>query len=576
MASSPSSSLVLSQRLPPLSPLTSRRFLSPFSTSPLISHHLRSLRISSVETRPGVLRLMDEAKNADRFQNLDCFLAGDDVKEKKPDPLIYITAAKRLGLSEKECLVVEDSVIGLQAATNAGMSCVVTYTSSTATQDFSDAIAVYPDLSNVSPSSSKVKTMLCLKDLNELVQGLGSAGPRRASLHHLDKTTMSSMGAKKKHAVCVPFPAQGHVTPMLHLAKLLHSRGFYVTFVNTEFNQRRLVRSKESNIFEGLSDFRFETIPDGLPQSDRDATQDPVLLTYAAQNNFLGPFRELIEKLNSWVSDSCKVPQVTCIVPDALMIRDWCAGSSFLDCIGLWVMAYLYTPELVRRGLFPSKGQKFNWEGHLDSPIDFIPGMRNLRLRDFPNCRVLAHDHDHIISHFLSEKAEESLKTSAIIFNTFDTFEQEVLEAIKHITKAEIYTIGPLPLLGRHLSESTVKSLSSSLWSEDLQCLKWLDKHDPSTVVYVNYGSVTVMSERHLIEFAWGLANSKYPFLWVIRPDVNMGESAILPREFLEETKDRGLMVSWCEQEKVLSHTSIGVFLSHCGWNSTLESICGG
>ncbi|KAK6923385.1 Haloacid dehalogenase-like hydrolase, partial [Dillenia turbinata] len=132
------------------------------------------IKSGTVETRPGVLRLMDEAKNAgkklavcsaatkssvilclenligiDRFQNLDCFLAGDDVKEKKPDPLIYITAAKRLGLSEKECLVVEDSVIGLQAATNAGMSCVVTYTSSTATQDFSDAIAVYPDLSNV-------------------------------------------------------------------------------------------------------------------------------------------------------------------------------------------------------------------------------------------------------------------------------------------------------------------------------------------------------------------------------------------------------------------------------------------
>ena len=95
----------------------------------------------------------------ERFQSLDCFLAGDDVKEKKPDPSIYITASKILGVSETACLVVEDSIIGLQAATKAGMACVITYTSSTANQDFTDAIAKFPDLSEVR-----------LKDLEELLQ----------------------------------------------------------------------------------------------------------------------------------------------------------------------------------------------------------------------------------------------------------------------------------------------------------------------------------------------------------------------------------------------------------------------
>ncbi|MQL75309.1 hypothetical protein Taro_007682 [Colocasia esculenta] len=78
----------------------------------------------------------------------DSSFHGDDVKEKKPDPSIYLAAAKKLNVLEKNCLVVEDSVIGLQAATRAGMSCIVTYTSSTANQDFTDAIAKYPDLSN--------------------------------------------------------------------------------------------------------------------------------------------------------------------------------------------------------------------------------------------------------------------------------------------------------------------------------------------------------------------------------------------------------------------------------------------
>ncbi|XP_038881810.1 haloacid dehalogenase-like hydrolase domain-containing protein At4g39970 [Benincasa hispida] len=146
------------------------------------------IKSGTVNPRPGVLRLMDEAKSAgrklavcsaatkssvilclenfigiDRFQNLDCFLAGDDVKEKKPDPSIYITASKKLGVSEKDCLVVEDSVIGLQAATKAGMQCVITYTTSTANQDFKEAIATYPDLSDVR-----------LKDLDSLLQNVAT------------------------------------------------------------------------------------------------------------------------------------------------------------------------------------------------------------------------------------------------------------------------------------------------------------------------------------------------------------------------------------------------------------------
>ncbi|CAM8909727.1 unnamed protein product [Rhodiola kirilowii] len=84
------------------------------------------------------------------------------------------------------------------------------------------------------------------------------------------------------------------------------------------------------------------------------------------------------------------------------------------------------------------------------------------------------------------------------------------------------------------------------------------------------------MSWQQLIEFAWGLANSKCTFLWIIRPDLVIGDTAILPAEFVEETKERGMLANWCPQEQVLNHPSIGGFLTHCGWNSTIESVAAG
>ncbi|XP_022875768.1 UDP-glycosyltransferase 85A8-like [Olea europaea var. sylvestris] len=117
---------------------------------------------------------------------------------------------------------------------------------------------------------------------------------------------------------------------------------------------------------------------------------------------------------------------------------------------------------------------------------------------------------------------------------------------------------------------------TGNLWKEETGCLEWLNPKKRNSVVYVNFGSITVLTPQQLVEFAWGLANSKKNFVWIIRSDTVVGDSANLPSEFVEETKERGLIASWCPQEQVLNHPSIGVFLTHCGWNSTIESMsCG-
>lgn len=164
-----------------------------------------------------------------------------------------------------------------------------------------------------------------------------------------------------------------------------------------------------------------------------------------------------------------------------------------------------------------------------------------------------------------------------MILNTFDELEQEVLDVIT--TKfPQLYTIGPLSLLQHNMSTTHhLDSIDSNLWQEEKKCLDWLDKREPQSVVYVNYGILVIMTKEQLVEFAWGLANSKYPFLWAIRPNlVDGGEEILSNEDFMEETKKRGLFLEWGPQEEVLKHPSIGGFLTHCGWNSTLESICEG
>lgn len=165
---------------------------------------------------------------------------------------------------------------------------------------------------------------------------------------------------EQPHAVCVPFPAQGHINPMLKLAKLLHHKGFHVTFVNTEFNHNRLIKSRGPEAVNGTPSFRFETIPDGLPPSDADATQDVPSLCASTKNTCLPPFRQLLHKLNN-TPDS---PPVTCIVSDCIMSFTLKAAQELnIPNVLFWTasacgfMGYVSYRGLLEKGIIPLKGK---------------------------------------------------------------------------------------------------------------------------------------------------------------------------------------------------------------------------
>lgn len=397
-------------------------------------------------------------------------------------------------------------------------------------------------------------------------------------------TQLPSEKEVKLHAVCVPFPAQGHISPMLNLAKLLHSKGFHITFVNTEFNHRRLLRSRGPNSLDGLSSFRFEAIPDGIPPSDPDATQDVPSMFHAVLNNCLDPFKKLLQRLND---PSAGSPPVTFILSDCIMpfTLDAARDLGDLPVILLWTasacgfLGYAQYRLLLDKGIVPFKDPNYLTNGSLDMIVDWVPSMKGIRLKDIPSF-IRTMEKDDILFYFLMISVEKSCESLApIIFNTFDELEHEVLDDISKMG-GPIYAIGPLHYqlnqTSQHVDDKDANYLGSNLWKEDSHCLQWLDTMKPNSVLYVSFGSITTMTKDNLVEFAWGLAKSNRPFLWIVRPDIVTGDLAVLPPDFLTKTKDRGMLASWCDQEKVLNHEATAAFLTHCGWNSSLDTICGG
>ncbi|CAH2033614.1 unnamed protein product [Thlaspi arvense] len=386
---------------------------------------------------------------------------------------------------------------------------------------------------------------------------------------------------QKPHVVCVPYPAQGHINPLLKVAKLLHARGFHVTFVNTIFNHNRLLRSRGPNALDGLPSFRFESIPDGLPETgtDVDVTQSIPALCVSTMKYCLTPFKDLLRRINT----GDDVPPVSCIVADGCMTFTLDAAEELgVPEVLLWTtsacafMAYLHFYLFIEKGLTPFKDESYLTNEYLETVIDWIPSMKNLKLKDIPSFIRTTNPDDSMLK-FAIRETERAKRASAVILNTFDDLDHDIIGSMQSILPP-VYSVGPLHLLeNREIEEgSEMGRMGSNLWKEETECLDWLDTKTRNSVVYVNFGSIAVMSAKQLEEVAWGLAGSEKEFLWVIRPDLVAGEAAVVPPEFLTETADRRMLASWCPQEKVLSHPAIGGFLTHNGWNSTLESLSGG
>ncbi|XP_021624986.2 gallate 1-beta-glucosyltransferase 84A24-like [Manihot esculenta] len=162
-------------------------------------------------------------------------------------------------------------------------------------------------------------------------------------------------------------------------------------------------------------------------------------------------------------------------------------------------------------------------------------------------------------------------KPFCILMETFQELENDLIEYMSKY--CSIMPVGPL---FKDPKAPTTTVLGDFLKADD--CMEWLESKPPSSVVYVSLGSIVSLKQVQLNELAYGLLNSSVFFLWVFRspPENSAFKPVDLPDGFLEKVGDKGKIVKWSPQERVLAHSSVACFLTHCGWNSSMEALASG
>ncbi|KAL2504981.1 UDP-glycosyltransferase 83A1 [Abeliophyllum distichum] len=288
---------------------------------------------------------------------------------------------------------------------------------------------------------------------------------------------------RKPHVLLIPFPAQGHVIPLMELALNLAKHGFKVTFVNTEFIHERVINALPGteNVQELI---QMVSLPDGLESSDNRS--------------------EIRKAVGSPFWTLC---QLSGLLP-----------RHYWHCL-------FKIPSLIDDGIIDSDGKP----------------MKNQKIQLSPTMPVM--------------------KTMDLYWSCIND----------ELTRKHFFKHTAPLLASNRLGKST-----GYFWREDSGCLAWLDQQPPDSVIYVAFGSITVFDHNQFQELALGLELTDRPFLWVVRQNITEDVDNAYPTDFEERVQHRGRMVSWAPQQKVLSHPSVACFISHCGWNSTIEGISNG
>ncbi|GMJ07189.1 UDP-glucosyl transferase 78D2 [Hibiscus trionum] len=351
-----------------------------------------------------------------------------------------------------------------------------------------------------------------------------------------------------KHIAVMAFPFGTHAAPLLNLVRQLSDAcpDALFSFLSTQ-------QSNSSTFPTKLDKVKPFNVWDGLPEgySFRGDPHEPVEYFLKAVP---GNFTEVLEQA---VAETGK--PVDCLITDAF----YAFGADIADELNVpWVALWTAGP----RSLFVHANTDFIRQnvpdnGPQDKPLDFLLDFSGLRVVDLPD-GITSGDFNATIPALLHKMGLALPRATAIAANSYEDLDNTVVNMLKSGFNNMYLNIGPFNLV----------PLSNAALDDSHSCLDWLSKREQASTVYISFGRVITPPPHELQALCEALEESEFPFIWSFRgnPDKQ------LPPGFQERTSSKGKIVPWAPQQKILEHPSVGVFVSHGGWNSVLESIVGG
>ncbi|XP_024188776.1 UDP-glycosyltransferase 73C4 isoform X2 [Rosa chinensis] len=360
----------------------------------------------------------------------------------------------------------------------------------------------------------------------------------------------------------------GHLIPMADMAKLLALHGVVVTIVTTPLNAIRIKPIIDRAIDSGLPihmvQFSLPLHEFGLPEGCENLDSVP------SRNLFLN-FFDAVSKLHQSVEQLLETikPIPSCIISDRGL--SWAAeiaqkfGLPRLLFDGTNCFTLLCTHNIQAHKILDSVS------GSDPFVVPGLPDEIELTSAQLPGHLNPSSDDLRV----LHKKIEKAKGAFGIVVNSFEELEPEYFSEYRKVT-SRVWSIGPVSLSNQTELDKAQRGDKASI--DEKECLKWLDSWPERSVVYVCLGSLSRVTTLQLIELGLGLETSDCPFVWVIsRNNSEEWGKWLFEDGFEERIKGRGLLIyGWAPQVLILSHSSVGGFLTHGGWNSTLEGICAG
>ncbi|KAH9604021.1 hypothetical protein KSS87_014201 [Heliosperma pusillum] len=380
----------------------------------------------------------------------------------------------------------------------------------------------------------------------------------------------NSIKNHNNHAILCPLHLQGHINPFTKLSLDLASKGLTVTFLTFQHIQHDIAKASgchSDNPFEALNhgsnlvgDIRYRLISDGMPL-DYDRTGR--LFEYLKWFLVGGLYDQIENGVGKIILES--KPKVNVLIFDTFY--PW--ASKIANKFGVRIATFWTEPAIVFSLYYHV--HLLRQHGHFDcpdnrkDPIDYIPGVSSIDPKDLMS--YLQDKDTSTDMHKLIFQAFQDIRlVDYVLCNTIQELEPHTISTLQ--TLMPFYPIGPILF-----SAPTKTRFSTSLWAES-DCSEWLKSKSRGSVLYVSFGSLANFSKNDVMEIAYGLMDSHVDFIWVLRPRTVVDDSNdIFPLGFEDEVRGRGLVVPWTDQILILSHQATGGFLTHCGWNSVLESI---